>query len=214
MKRFIHKTDASTRSDIERLESGEVIEKKVRLDLTYDELDSTIDNLWSVLFTTGYLTQKGIGEDGSYKLVIPNREVREVFIDQIEVWFKEKIREERKPMSELLCSFLYGDAEGVERRLNIILNQSISILDTKAKDGEKENFYHELLVGLLKNEENWLVLSNGESGDGYADIIVEPDDLDKGMVIEVKYAQSFDNLEKRSEEALSNKGQAIYRASL
>ena len=117
-------------------------------------------------------------------------------------------------MSELLCSFLSGDAEGVERRLNIILNQSISILDTKAKDGEKENFYHGLLVGLLKSEENWLVLSNRESGDGYADIIIEPDDLDKGMVIEVKYAQSFDNLEKRSEEALSNKGQTIYRASL
>ena len=127
------------------------------------------------------------------------------------MWFKEKIREERNPMSELLCSFLSGDAEKVERRLNIILNQSISILDTKAKDGEKENFHHGLLVGLLKNEENWLAFSNGESGDGYADIIVEPDDLDKGMVIEVKYAQAFDNLENRSEEALSNKGQTIYR---
>ena len=106
-------------------------------------------------------------------------------------------------MSELLCPFLSGDAEEVERRLNIILNQSISILDTKAKDGEKENFYHGLLVGLLKSEENWLVLSNRESGDGYADIIIEPEDLDKGMAIEVKYAQSFDNLENRSEEALS-----------
>ena len=203
VKRFIDKADASTRSEIERLISGDMIEKKVRLDSAYDELDSTIDNLWSVLFTTGYLTQKGMGEDGSYKLVIPNREEREVFIDQIEVWFKEKIRNEKKPMSELLCSFLSGDAEGVERRLNIILNQSISILDTKAKDGEKENFYHGLLVGLLKSEENWLVLSNRESGDGYADIIIEPDDLDKGMVIEVKYAQSFDDLDKRSEEALS-----------
>ena len=203
VKRFIDKADASTRSEIERLISGDMIEKKVRLDSAYDELDSTIDNLWSVLFTTGYLTQKGMGEDGSYKLVIPNREVREVFIDQIEVWFKEKIRNDKKPMSELLCSFLSGDAEGVERRLNIILNQSISILDTKAKDGEKENFYHGLLVGLLKSEENWLVLSNREFGDGYADIIIEPDDLDKGMVIEVKYAQSFDNLDKRSEEALS-----------
>ena len=117
-------------------------------------------------------------------------------------------------MSELLCSFLSGDAEGVERRLNIILNQSISILNTKAKDGEKENFYHRLLVGLLKSEENWLVLSNREFGDGYADIIIEPDDLDKGMVIEVKYAQSFDDLDKRSEEALSNKRQAIYRTPL
>ena len=106
-------------------------------------------------------------------------------------------------MSELLYSFLSGDAEGVERRINIILNQSISILDTKAKDGEKENFYHGLLVGLLKSEENWLVLSNREFGDGYTDIIIEPDDLDKGMVIEVKYAQSFDDLDKRSEEALS-----------
>ena len=140
--------------------------------------------------------------------------MREVFIDQIQELFKEKIRNEKKPMSELLCSFLSGDAEGVERRINVILNQSISILDTKAKDGEKENFYHGLLVGLLKSEENWLVLSNREFGDGYADIIIEPDDLDKGMVIEVKYAQSFDDLDKRSEEALSNKRQAIYRTPL
>ena len=106
VKRFIDKADASTRSEIERLISGDMIEKKVRLDSAYDELDSTIDNLWSVLFTTGYLTQKGMGEDGSYKLVIPNREVREVFIDQIQEWFKEKIRNDKKPMSELLCSFL------------------------------------------------------------------------------------------------------------
>lgn len=202
VKRFIDKADRNTRADIEHLIAGESIERKVRLDLTYDELDSTIDNLWSVLFTTGYLTQKGIRDDGTYSLVIPNREVREVFVLYIQEWFKEKIVEDKKPMSKLCRSLLDGDYEGVERGLNTVLNQMISVLDTKAREGEKENFYHGLLLGLLRSQEDWLIVSNRESGDGYPDIIVEPDDIDKGIIIEVKYSPRFDGLEGAADKAI------------
>ena len=202
VKRFIDKADRNTRADIEHIIAGESIERKVRLDLTYDELDSTIDNLWSVLFTTGYLTQKGIRDDGTYSLVIPNREVREVFVLYIQEWFKEKIVEDKKPMSKLCRSLLDGDYEGVERGLNTVLNQMISVLDTKAREGEKENFYHGLLLGLLRSQEDWLIVSNRESGDGYPDIIVEPDDIDKGIIIEVKYSPRFDGLEGAADKAI------------
>ncbi len=202
VKRFIDKADKTTQDEIERLIAGEAIEKKVRLDLTYNELDSSIDNLWSVLFTTGYLTQTGRAVKGVYKLVIPNREVREVFILQIQEWFRERIVDDEKPMREFCQAFLQGEPEGIQKRLNIILNRMISILDTKAPDGQKENFYHGLLLGLLRSEVSWLILSNAESGDGFSDILIEPEDPDAGIVIEVKYASSVAGLEKACEEAL------------
>lgn len=202
VKRFIDKADKTTQDEIERLIAGETIEKKVRLDLTYNELDSSIDNLWSVLFTTGYLTQTGRAVKGVYKLVIPNREVREVFILQIQEWFRERIVDDEKPMREFCQAFLQGKPEGIQKRLNIILNRMISILDTKAPDGQKENFCHGLLLGLLRSEVSWLILSNAESGDGFSDILIEPEDPDAGIVIEVKYASSVAGLEKACEEAL------------
>ena len=202
MKRFIDKADKTTQNEIERLIAGEAIEKKVRLDLTYNELDSSIDNLWSVLFTTGYLTQTGRAINGIYKLVIPNREVREVFILQIQEWFRERMADDEKPMREFCRAFLKGEPERIEKRLNIILNRMISVLDAKAPDDKKENFYHGLLLGLLRSEVNWLILSNAESGDGFSDILIEPEDPDAGIVIEVKYASSVAGLEKACEEAL------------
>ena len=202
VKRFIDKADKTTQNEIERLIAGEAIEKKVRLDLTYHELDSSIDNLWSVLFTTGYLTKTGRAINGVYKLVIPNREVREVFILQIQEWFRERMADEEKPMREFCRAFLKGEPEGIQKRLNIILNRMISVLDAKAPDDKKENFYHGLLLGLLRSEGNWLILSNAESGDGFSDILIEPEDPDAGIVIEVKYASSVAGLEKACEEAL------------
>ena len=202
VKRFIDKADKTTQNEIERLIAGEAIEKKVRLDLTYDELDSSIDNLWSVLFTTGYLTKTGRAINGVYKLVIPNREVREVFILQIQEWFRERMADDEKPMREFCRAFLKGEPERIEKRLNIILNRMISVLDAKAPDDKKENFYHGLLLGLLRSEMNWLILSNAESGDGFSDILIEPEDPDTGIVIEVKYASSVAGLEKACEEAL------------
>ena len=202
VKCFIDKADKTTQNEIERLIAGEAIEKKVRLDLTYHELDSSIDNLWSVLFTTGYLTKTGRAINGVYKLVIPNREVREVFILQIQEWFRKRMADDEKPMREFCRAFLKGEPERIEKRLNIILNRMISVLDAKAPDDKKENFYHGLLLGLLRSEINWLILSNAESGDGFSDILIEPEDPDAGIVIEVKYASSVAGLEKACEEAL------------
>ena len=202
VKRFIEKADKTTQNEIERLIAGEAIEKKVRLDLTYHELDSSIDNLWSVLFTTGYLTKTGRAINGVYKLVIPNREVREVFILQIQEWFRKRMADDEKPMREFCRAFLKGEPERIEKRLNIILNRMISVLDAKAPDDKKENFYHGLLLGLLRSEMNWLILSNAESGDGFSDILIEPEDPDAGIVIEVKYASSVAGLGKACEEAL------------
>ena len=202
VKRFIDKADKTTQNEIERLIAGEAIDKKVRLDLTYNELDSSIDNLWSVLFTTGYLTKTGRAINGVYNLVIPNREVREVFILQIQEWFRERMADDEKPIREFCRAFLKGEPEGIQKRLNIILNRMISVLDAKAPDDKKENFYHGLLLGLLRSETNWLIMSNAESGDGFSDILIEPEDPDAGIVIEVKYASSVAGLEKACEEAL------------
>ena len=203
VKRFVDKADKTTQDEIERLIAGEAIEKAVRLEMTYGEIDNSIDNLWSVLFTTGYLTQAGRVERGVYKLIIPNREVREVFVFQIQEWFKNTVVRDEKPMQAFCQAFLDGNAEEIQRRLTIILGKMISILDTKAKDDQKENFYHGLLLGLLRSEPNWLILSNVESGEGFSDILIEPEDPDAGMVIEVKYSPTLAGMESACQAAMA-----------
>ena len=203
VKRFVDKADKTTQDEIERLIAGEAIEKAVRLELTYGEVDNSIDNLWSVLFTTGYLTQAGRVERGVYKLIIPNREVREVFVFQIQEWFKNTVVRDEKPMQAFCQAFLDGNAEEIQRRLTIILGKMISILDTKAKDDQKENFYHGLLLGLLRSEPNWLILSNVESGEGFSDILIEPEDPDAGMVIEVKYSPTLAGMDSACRAAMA-----------
>lgn len=203
VRRFVDKADKTTQGEIERLIAGEAIEKAVRLELTYNEIDNSIDNLWSVLFTTGYLTQAGKVERSVYKLIIPNREVREVFILQIQEWFKETVVHDEKPMQAFCQAFLDGNAEEIQKRLTVILGKMISILDTKAKDDQKENFYHGLLLGLLRSEPNWLILSNAESGDGFSDILIEPEDPDTGIVIEVKYSPTLAGMESACEAAMN-----------
>ena len=202
VKRFVDKADKTTRDEIEQLIAGNPIEKRIRLELTYDEIDNSIDNLWSVLFTTGYLTQVGKAVDGVYRLVIPNKEVREVFVFQIQEWFRQTIVEDTKPMQELCQAFLDGDAEKIQKQLTQILGRMISILDTKARDKQKENFYHGLLLGLLRSERDWLIRSNVESGDGFCDILIEPEDPDSGIVIELKYAATFRELDSACEKAM------------
>ena len=203
VRHFVDKADKTTQGEIERLIAGEAIEKAVRLELTYNEIDNSIDNLWSVLFTTGYLTQAGKVERSVYKLIIPNREVREVFILQIQEWFKETVVHDEKPMQAFCQAFLDGNAEELQKRLTVILGKMISILDTKAKDDQKENFYHGLLLGLLRSEPNWLILSNAESGDGFSDILIEPEDPDTGIVIEVKYSPTLAGMESACEAAMN-----------
>ena len=203
VKRFIDKADKTTRNEIEKLITGESIEKYIRMELTYDEIDKSIDNLWSILFTTGYLTQRGKPERGIYHLVIPNREVREVYILQIQEWFKNTVFHSTEPVKELLCAFENGAAGIIENRLNRILTKTISIFDTKARNEEKEIFYHGILLGLLRCEPDWLIQSNIESGDGFVDILIEPENPDAGIIIELKYAQTYAGLEKACEKAIN-----------
>lgn len=203
VKRFIDKADKTTRNEIEKLIAGESIEKYIRMELTYDEIDNSIDNLWSILFTTGYLTQRGKPERGIYHLVIPNREVREVYILQIQEWFKNTVLHNTEPVKELLCAFENGDAGIIENHLNRILAKTISIFDTKARNEEKEIFYHGILLGLLRCEPDWLIQSNIESGDGFADILIEPENPDAGIIIELKYVQTYAGLEKVCQKAMN-----------
>lgn len=203
VKRFIDKADKTTRNEIEKLIAGESIEKYIRMELTYDEIDNSIDNLWSILFTTGYLTQRGKPERGIYHLVIPNREVREVYILQIQEWFKNTVLHNTEPVKELLCAFENGAAGIIENRLNRILAKTISIFDTKARNEEKEIFYHGILLGLLRCEPDWLIQSNIESGDGFVDILIEPENPDAGIIIELKYAQTYAGMEKACQKAMN-----------
>ena len=209
VKKLIHKADSSTKDEIERLIAGETIEKVVHLELTYDEIENSIDNIWSVLFTTGYLTKVGEvklpeSESYAYKLVIPNKEVREVFILQIQEWFKNVVANDNDNMKLLSKAILEKDETGIQRQLNIIMSRMISVLDTKAPDDMKENFYHGLLLGLLRGSNpDWLITSNRESGDGFSDILIKPEDPDAGIVIEVKYAKEIKTLDKACEVAMA-----------
>ena len=209
VKRFVDKADQTTRDEIEKLVAGGFVEKQLRLDLTYDEIDNTIDNLWSVLFTTGYLTKIGEvkvpdSESYAYRLVIPNKEVREVFILQIQESFKAVVAKDDDTMKLLSKAILDKDEKQIARQLNIVMSRMISILDTKAPDAMKENFYHGLLLGLLRGSNpDWLIKSNRESGDGFSDILIEPEDPDAGIVIEVKYAKAMKELDAACEAAMA-----------
>ena len=203
VKLFVDKADQSTKDEIERLVAGESVTKRIRLDLTYDEIENSIDNVWSVLFTTGYLTNIGNPESGVYELVIPNREVHGVFVLQIQEWFQRSVAKEES-MPEFSKAILEADAEGLQKQLNVIMSRMISVLDTKAREEQKENFYHGLLLGLLRGSNpDWLIKSNRESGDGYSDILIEPENPDAGIIIEVKHAASISGLDKACENAMA-----------
>ena len=202
VKRFIDKAGKTTRDEIERLIAGEAIDKQIRLDMTYDEIDNNIDNLWSVLFTTGYLTYTKISEDKKYNLVIPNKEIKEVFKLQIQEWFRNKIFSNTEQLLDFWKAFKDGNTQIMEMYLNKVLSNSVSVFDTKARNEEKESSYHNLLIGILSGNEDWLVKSNVEAGEGFADIIVETDDPDEGIIAELKYTKDFKAMEKSCEKAL------------
>ena len=209
VRRLINRADSSTKDEIERLIAGEAIEKVIRQDLTYDEIENSIDNIWSVLFTTGYLTKVGEvkladSESYAYKLIIPNKEVREVFVLQIQEWFKAVVANDNDTMKLLSKAILDKDETILARQLNIVMGRMISILDTKAPDDMKENFYHGLLLGLLRGSNpEWLIRSNRESGDGFSDILIKPETPDLGIVIEVKYAKEFKKLDAARDAAMA-----------
>lgn len=192
VRRFIDKADIRTKNEIERLVAGEDIEKDISQELTYDEIDKSIENLWSVLFTTGYLTHKGCTESGRYRLAIPNKEVRNLFIRKIREWFSDVTRNDGKTLEEFCNAFVDRDPGKIEQIFGDYLWNTISIRDTATAKAKKENFYHGILLGLLGYKASWLIKSNAESGTGYSDILVEVPDNRTGIVIELKYAEDGD----------------------
>lgn len=192
VRRFIDKSDIRTKNEIERLIAGEDIEKDISQELTYDEIDKSIENLWSVLFTTGYLTHKGCTESGRYRLAIPNKEVRNLFIRKIREWFSDVTRNDGKTLEEFCNAFVDRDPGKIEQIFGDYLWNTISIRDTATAKAKKENFYHGILLGLLGYKASWLIKSNAESGTGYSDILVEVPDNRTGIVIELKYAEDCD----------------------
>lgn len=213
VRRFIDKADGKTRNDIEHLIAGEEIIKEVHQELTYSELDSTIENLWSVLFTTGYLTSRGRAEDDRLRLAIPNKEIRNLFIRQIREWFKDTVRKDTSKLDCFCNAFPIGNVSVIEELLNEYLWTTISIRDTAVPYGKKENFYHGILLGLLSHREEWRIISNAESGIGYSDILAEIFENRVGIVIEVKYAEDGD-LETSCKEALKQIEEKKYEAKL
>ena len=210
VRRFIDKADTRTRDEIERLIAGDEIVKEIHQELTYNELDSSIENLWSVLFTTGYLTQRG-QKGKKYRLTIPNNEIRELFISQIREWFRDVSRKDGETLNQFCEAFPEQNPEKIEEIFSDYLWNTISIRDTASS--KKENFYHGILLGLLGYKSNWLVKSNAESGFGYSDILVEVPKNRTGIVIELKYAEDG-NMDAACEKALQQIEDRDYAAKL
>ena len=194
IRRFLSKAKTADRNDIEQLVNGNSIKKTIRQELTYRDLDSNPDNLWSILFTTGYLTQRSAQTGELTELVIPNREIRWIFIRQIREWFRWETEKNMENLESFCRAFQENDITAIEEGFNAYLKKTISIRDTHTKKEMKENFYHGILLGLFGNMDGWNVQSNAESGDGYSDISIEIEEQETGIVIELKYAEnaSFD----------------------
>ena len=198
IRNFVQMAKSGTKKELERLIDGETIPKKINQELTYRDLYTSIDNLWSILFTTGYLTQRGSEDGETYQLAIPNREIRKIFIDQILEWFQQEARKDTNTLDAFCDAFANGDAEAVESLFNAYLSRTISIRDTNVRKSRKENFYHGILLGLLSHREDWYIRSNVESGNKgilanawHSDILVEIEEESIGIVIEVKYPDSI-----------------------
>ena len=190
VRRFVSKANTTTRDEIEVLIDGGSVKKRIRQELTYRDLDSNIDNLWSILFTTGYLTQRGFDSNDLTELVIPNKEIRWIFVQQIREWFQEESVKDSKKLESFCRAFQENDTKAIERGFNEYLWNTISIRDTSVRKEMKENFYHGILLGLLAYMDGWLVKSNAESGEGYSDISIEIRQREIGIVIELKYAEN------------------------
>lgn len=210
VRRFIEKSDSGmTRQEIEALIAGEEIEKEICQELTYQDMYANIENIWSVLFMTGYLTYHGKTENNRFCLAIPNLEIRNIFTTQIMEYFRKNVQADGKTLKSFCDALEQGDAETVEEILQLYLKKTISIRDTFVQKQMKENFYHGILLGILGIKERWAVSSNRESGDGYSDIVVETENSEKGMILELKYAQDG-NLEQACRKALAQTTEVHY----
>ena len=202
IRTFLRKTGPASRRELECLINGGTVRKKIRQELTYRDIYQDMDNLWSVLFTTGYLTQCGSNDGRTFQLVIPNLEIREIFTEQIYEWFQKEARKDTPKLDAFCAAFPLGDTETIETLFTAYLKKTISIRDTGARKEQKENFYHGILLGLLSHREDWIISSNAESGAGYSDILIEIEDSNIGIVIELKYPDNG-NLETGCLDALA-----------
>ena len=212
IRRLLQKADQTTRDEVEQLINGETIVKTVRQELTYRDIEDSIDNIWSVLYSTGYLTSRGRLPGKQMKLALPNREVRELFIDLVKDWFREETRADTSRINRFCAAFSKGDVATIQDMLHDYLWDSISVRDTAVRSSMKENFYHGMLLGLLQSQESWIVRSNAETGIGYSDIsVATPERL--GIVIELKYAEDG-NLEAACAKALAQIDEKKYAEGL
>ncbi len=212
IRRLLKKADQTTRDEVEQLINGETIVKTVRQELTYRDIEDSIDNIWSVLYSTGYLTSRGRLPGKQMKLALPNREVRELFIDLVKDWFREETRADTSRINRFCAAFPKGDVATIQDMLHDYLWDSISVRDTAVRSSMKENFYHGMLLGLLQSQESWIVRSNAETGIGYSDIsVATPERL--GIVIELKYAEDG-NLEAACAKALAQIDEKKYDEGL
>lgn len=212
VRRFIDKADKNTKNEIEQLVNGGTIVKSIKQELTYKDMDDSIENVWSILLATGYLTQRGRFSNRQFELAIPNKEVRELFIDLVKDWFKETTRADWSRIEKFCMAFPKGDVTRIGEMLHDYLWDSISVRDTAVRKNRKENFYHGMLLGLLQSQGNWLIQSNAELGEGYSDISICTSEK-IGIIIELKYAEDG-NLEKGCEEALKQIEEKKYAAGL
>ena len=212
VRHFIEKANKNTKAEIEQLVNGGTIIKNIKKELTYREIDDSIENVWSVLFATGYLTQRGRSSGKQLRLTIPNKEIRELFIDLVKDWFKETSRADLSKIEKFCKAFPDGDAVLIEEMLCDYLWDSISVRDTAVRRNRKENFYHGMLLGLLQSQGNWLIQSNVELGEGYSDISICTSNR-TGIVIELKYADDG-NLEKGCREVLKQIEERKYAIGL
>lgn len=210
---FLKMAKGSVQREIEELVNGGTVVKKINQELTYRDLYKNIDNLWSVLFTTGYLTKRGETESEAYYLAIPNLEIRKIFIEQVMEWIQEEARKDTQKLDAFCDAFARGDAEAAEAGFGDYLWRTISVLDTGARREKKEHFYHGVLLGLLGHHEEWDIRSNAETGEGFCDILIEIRDERIGIAIELKYARE-DGLEAGCREALEQIENRRYESKL
>ena len=201
-------TDGTTQMDIERLIAGETITKTLNENLTHNEIDANIENIWSLLYMTGYLTAVGYPNGRQYELRIPNREVRQIYMDQVLDWFKDKTRAESEKLVGLYEAFETGKADMIKEYLDEQLLDTVSYYDAH------ESFYHGFLLALLSTCANWRVSSNIETGKGRSDVVVERKDRKIGFVVEVKDVKDYEKLDAMCDAAMKQIEARDYTAIL
>ena len=212
--RMLKNADLTTKNEVEELLNGGRITKRIRQELTYREIDNSIENVWSVLYATGYLTGRHVEQEDAdiFQLWLPNGEIRKLFYELVEDWFREATRSDTSRISRFCAAFPAGDVSAIQQMLNDYLWDSISVRDTAVRRNRQENFYHGMLLGLLRSQDSWLVRSNAETGEGCSDISIQtPERL--GIVVELKYANDG-KLETACGEALKQIEEKKYAEGL